>query len=366
MELLPEDMGAKWHVAVVRHRAYGTSVAWAKPLEPRLGRLGRLWTRDMKLSDEVAAATLPMASDSTLGYTYGLGIPAAIASLLLGAISASSGDFGWTAAAAGMAAGSLYGSTVLLPRHTVRQLHKAPLKAEEVERLLTNGIPGLPPFLGELANRFFRMWNRGVTDQQPDSLEQAFLALVMDVLNADNVPEASRDDLRLTLRALGDAVANLPLIDAEATFSLDAADLKADAEMLRERADRETDPIVAESLRRQAEAHQERARASEHASVAARRVRALREELRAQIDALRTALPSFGRATMAARPSSAGGVDTGSFARLSESIRSVAREANAVAEAEEELHASTWAAREERVFGNATVSEERVQQIRRG
>jgi len=98
--------------------------------------------------------------------------------------------------------------------------------------------------------------------------------------------------------------------------------------------------------------------------VAARRVRALRQELRAQIDALRTALPAFGQRTPAAASAAAARVDVTGFARLSESIRNVAREANAVAEAEEELHSATWSGREEALW-SSSFEEETVQQVRR-
>lgn len=345
MRLLPEDLGTRWHIALVRQRALGPAVAWTRPTEPRVGRLGRLWTRDMGISEEVNAATLPVAANETQGYTFGVGlgfgwIPLAITAMIGSAFLDPAAAIAATGAAG---AGWSWLTGYHLPRRSLRRLHETPVSAEEIETLRTSGVPGLPPSLGQMAQKFFRLWNRGVQEVGADELEQAYLALVLDALRSDSIPEAAQPDLRATLRALGDAVFSLPSpSEMEAAGAMDAADLRGDAELLLARARREPDEVVAASLVRQADALLERARAADNVGVMARRTRFLRQELSAQIGALRAALPSFGRAASSTAASRA---ETSSFTRLAESVRSVAAEAASVAAAHEELHQDSVAHR---------------------
>ena len=198
----------------------------------------------------------------------------------------------------------------------------------------------MPTPLGQLANRFFRFWNQK-QPEIPDELEQGFLSLVRECLRYETIPDAIQDELRSTLRSLGDAISALPPVsEQEVGGTLEAMDLRGDAQLLLARAERETDPVVSGSLRRQADALYERSRSAEHAGRVSRRTRALRDELRAQIDALRAALPQFGKAAQTVS------ADTRNFARLAESVRGVAREAVAVADAQMELETESWAHRE--------------------
>jgi hypothetical protein len=69
MRILPSDLGEKWHVALVQRRscqAAGSTETAADPPSPRLGFLGKLWSRGSGLSEERAAAALPAAAPLTM------------------------------------------------------------------------------------------------------------------------------------------------------------------------------------------------------------------------------------------------------------------------------------------------------------
>jgi hypothetical protein len=103
--------------------------------------------------------------------------------------------------------------------------------------------------------------------------------------------------------------------------------LRREAAQLRTRANEETDEVTAASLSRQAEARERSADAAERSSLVLRRTAALRDELAAQTEALRLGL--------AALYSGAG--DAADLSHLAATVRGVADEANAVADARAEL-----------------------------
>lgn len=352
MRLLPRDLGRKGHIAVVRQRALGP-MASARPVEPHLGRLGRLWTRGMGLPQEVAEETLPLAANETMGVMYGIGgglgwLPAA--GMI---VAASLGQWEWAAACGAASGGMAWWCAIDLPRRIVRRLHERPLRAEEIEGLQEATLPGLNPAMNRLAQRFLRRLGAGaMTDGLPaDELEQAFLRLARDMARLENVPPRREEDLREALRALGEAVSSLPLpasLDMPMTRqepTAAAADLRTDADTLLARAAHtEKDPVIAASLRRQADALLRQAEAADRTITINRRTRALRQELRAQIEALRSSLPTFAAGHAATSASAAASAathtDTGAFAQIAESIQDIAAEAASVASAHDELNAA--------------------------
>lgn len=185
-----------------------------------------------------------------------------------------------------------------------------------------------PPSLGQQV--FALLLNQTLPTSTDETLEDAFLALAGDVLRLETGSAEAESEARSALKALGDAVSDLPA--PSALPDVDIADLLADAEILLMRARRERDPVIAGSLERQAEATVRRARALTDAMKLARRTGVLRQEVRSQVEALRAALPTLARTA-----STASGLGAGRFTTLAEQVRGVAREAASVAAAQEEL-----------------------------
>ncbi len=212
-----------------------------------------------------------------------------------------------------------------------RRLREKPLRENEIEGLrprreltLATAVPPPVAFLASLLGRPLPMPKVG------DGLEDAFFSLALQILRLEVSEESVASELKRTLKALGDAVGDLPA-PAELP-EIDIADLVADAEVLLIRARREKDEVVAGSLQRQAEATVRRARATADALKLARRTRTLRQEVLAQVESCRVALPGLARTSGA---SSSLGI--GRFTSLAEQVQGVAREAASVAAAQEEL-----------------------------
>lgn len=325
---------------LVRLRALGPTAAWPqqRPLEPRIGTLGRLWTRKMALPDEVAAQTLPAASNETMGWMYGvLGgvgwIP--VTGVVLSAVF---GNAELAAASVAATGAMTWWSAVDLPRRAFRKLHERPVRTDEMDSLMsTVTIPGVPPAIGKAAEGILRrMGMEGYLPSSPtmDPLDRSFLALVRDMARLESVPESTQVELREALRELGEAASRLP--PETALNVTEAADLLGDAESLLARAHQETDEVVAASLRRQAEALLRSAEAQQRTQVLNRRARILRQELQAQMDALRSSLPTLTAAQAGGdipRAASAGGP----FVGLAQTVHGIADEAASVAAAREEL-----------------------------
>lgn len=342
MQLYPRDLGDKAHIAVVRFRALGTARVQTPP---RVGVLGRLWKRGVSVPSNVAAATLPMLADTSLPLTTGI-----ITFLGLGATALT--FFGhvpplpvWGTAAAGM-----YGAAVAIPHFLFARLHSRPLTHQELEmmkgaatrrlRERERPAPKMPLM------RLFQSLKGTVPKRPGDELEQEFWTLAQSVLDTGDVSTTVDAELRGVLRALGNGIAALPPV--EPVDSEAATDALTEAETLAARARRDSDPVVTESLLRQADALVEQARALESARRLARRTEILRAELLAQTQAVRALLPSLVRDTHAAAN------DFSRFASLAASVSSVAGEANSLRAAHEELAAELYPA----PFATATAQPE--------
>ncbi|MBC8139913.1 MAG: hypothetical protein H7Y38_00575 [Armatimonadetes bacterium] len=348
MRLLPQDLGTKWHILLTRHRALGVASVWTKPNAPRLGTLGKRWIQDLPVSEEVAATTLPLAPDKTNGIAWGIGscVIASVAGLAFGLggdLLAQGNISGFLTAEAltlGFGGAAGYASFIGLPRMHLKKLHNTPVQEDELAPFLTGNVPGLPQIIGEMAGKLLRFLNQSApSENDRDPLEMSFLSLVRDVLRNDTVPEHQQDDLRAAVRAIGEALCRLPPIGQieNAGSSLLAADQRAEAQTLRARSNRESDPVIAGSLERQAAALENAARASENGVVVARRVRALRQELRAQMEVLRLTLPTWGQSPRTATAQTHTAHTEATLGNIAEAVQSVAREAVAITDAHDEL-----------------------------
>lgn len=348
MRLLPQDLGTKWHILLTRHRALGVASVWTKATPPRLGTLGKRWIQNLPVSEEVAATTLPLSADKTSKVAWGVG---STVGLMVGGLAFGLGGdmigFGnipgfllaeFLTLGFGSAAG--YASFIGLPRMHLKKLHNRPVQEDELAPFLTGNVPGLPQAFGAMAGKLLRFLNQSApSETDRDPLEASFLSLVRDVLRNDTVPENQQDELRAAVRAIGEALCRLPPIGQieNAGSSLLAADQRAEAQALRARSNREGDPIIAGSLERQAAALENAARASENGVVVARRVRALRQELRAQMEVLRLTLPTWGQPTRTATSQTHTAHTEATLGNIAEAVQSVAREAVAITDAHDEL-----------------------------
>lgn len=312
MELRPADLGARRCVAVVQDRAYsmhtgrGRLAGTSGGGEPgRIGLLGRLWLRGTGLDDKTGAAIL----QGTRGVTGGM-------------VGGFAGGFGggFGGPAIGMIMGNLFGhgdrpplflgvlfalmglsgvgAGLLAPGVMVRRWLNAPLSEGEVEELI---------------------------GASTEDLDRAYLTLVRDAVRQREVPDSVAAEVRAAIQQLGAALDSLPPRAAET--ALDAAALQKEAESVRAQGLAESDPVVAESLLRRADALARSAKAVGHAGQQIRRALAVRQELAAQVDALRLGLTAYY----------AGGDDAVHLSHLAEAARGVAHEATSLAAARAEL-----------------------------
>jgi hypothetical protein len=328
MQIQPQDLGARWHVAVVRYRALGTARI---NLPPRVGFLGRIWSWGSDVPEDVAAATLPLMIDQTGPLVAGFGTGVGLISLAVILLSAFQPDIALPTA--GVAGALLYGGIVAVPRRSFRRLHDRPVRHEEIEALkggkskFGEGLVKRPS-RGPIMKLFQSM--KGSAARRPgDELENEFLTFVQDALTIQGISPTAEAEVRRVLRTIGETVAALP--PADAPENEEVGDVLGDAEMLAARARREPDQIVADSLLRQADANVARARAMENNRKLRRRTQVLREEMLTQIRAVRSLLPSL------VSDAATAATDFGRFATLAASVQSIASEANSVADAREEL-----------------------------
>lgn len=336
MQLQPKDLGKKSHIAVVRYRALGTARI---SMPPHLGTLGKIWSRGLKISPDVLAATLPMMADQ-VGPLVNAAAPGAVLAAL-----AFFFIFGISAlpVAVVFALISLYLFLIFLPRRVVQRLHTAPVEWEELEALKGSEVKAQLPddekrparpvqLLKNLSALFDSV--RGIQPQRRSGeLERAYFSLVQEALETRDLTLDAEAELRGVLATIGDTVGSLPAEDA---IEEDVADVLGDAEMLAARAQREKDEVIAQSLLRQADSHMERARAIENNKRLARRVRILREEMLSQVKMVKSLLPAFReRATLAT-------TEQDRFTHVSETVRGIAVEADSVTKAREELAQVLW------------------------
>jgi hypothetical protein len=315
MRLFPQDLGPYWHPRLIGRRSvtggYGdvntsAGLTYAEPPPPRMGFLGRLWSRGCGLSDVSAASALPASANITtvpLVVTSLMGAVCAAIPLLMAAkgILGAAGTLLWVAGLLG-GSGAL---GMLLATRSFRRMHRLPLKATEVELLLKYNA---------------------------DPLQQQFLEMARAAVRLP-VPATEEERLRTAIQALAAAVVSLPRVDLQA---VDADALRAEAGELQAQGVAETDRVTAESLRRRARAVLQRVQAYEQTALLARRTAALQAELEAQIAALREGLAVYQTS----------GGSTFHSQELAEAALQIATEAAGVASARAELEdaACNWAA----------------------
>jgi hypothetical protein len=312
MEILPRDLGVWHNVALIRLRALSGQAGAAPTMgalpssdptapQKRLGLLGRFWTRGLDLPPEAKTAVLDGMGGMIGGFLGGIG-------------GAFGGGFGLPALGAAASgheiAGAVFGTLALTaigfgfagPGISLKAFHNRPVSITDIDRLLAL--------------------------TQGDDIQAAYLQLVRDALQKTGLSPAAGQSLRDALRTLGDALDRLPSAPLPGS---DVEDVRENLERVRAEAVAESDPVVAESLERRIGTLEHALRSADRSALLARRANALREEMRAQIQAARVGL--------AAQRDGAG--DVGSFASIAESVRRVAGEANAVADARAELDAPT-------------------------
>jgi hypothetical protein len=306
VNIYPQDLGEKRHVALVYGRAYSSSSGGAKPpvdrpaIRPHMGRLGRFWSRGSGLTEEQAAAALPASSTVTNGYLYAipafwtfLGGIVTMALVAKGVVDGPSATAAIVATTTAATAG-VTGLSLLAGRGGFRNQHK-PLTAAEVEALPAGH----------------------------DELEKSYLSLVAQAIGQE-VPREAEDQVRNALRTIGESIGRLPAVPLQEE---NVETLQEKALSLYQEANAEKDPVIAESLVRQAESWERRAETVRRSAQYARRAATIRRELQAQIETLRTGLSAYN--------TGAGSVlDLGT---LAEAVRSVATEANALSDARTEL-----------------------------
>ena len=165
-----------------------------------------------------------------------------------------------------------------------------------------------------------------------DALLDLYLEMIWSAMHLSPLPAGQPDtekNAREAIRALGGAIEALPPRPLDGVPA-DYAGLQAMAASLAADAPLESDPVVAASLHRRAEALRGQAETVARVRVLLRRNEALRAELSDQIGALRTSLAA----------ASLGGGDGGpELAGLAARIHRVASEANAVTAARVEVDA---------------------------
>jgi hypothetical protein len=156
-----------------------------------------------------------------------------------------------------------------------------------------------------------------------EEIDRASLGLARDAVR-QSAPAETEANVRAALGAMEAAIRRLPTVQVSV---LDATALRAEAVGLLKQAQIEPDRVTAESIERRARAIEHRVAANEQAALLARRSTALREEIVAQIEALREGVAAL----------STHDPDYSGLAYLAQTARQVANEAGALASAREEL-----------------------------
>ena len=167
-----------------------------------------------------------------------------------------------------------------------------------------------------------------MTNGSHEALTAEDLAIIKTLIAMPSPGDAlAVQNIRKTLRRLGEAIENLPSQPTENIF-VDAAALRNEATQLAAKAQSGSDPAVAASWERQAEALTRRAETITRTVTLVRRNQTLREEVAAQVKTFQTSLA-------AAQINSS--QMSGDFAALAVSVAQVAQEADALADACAEL-----------------------------
>ncbi|MDX1934240.1 MAG: hypothetical protein SFU56_16690 [Capsulimonadales bacterium] len=299
MVIRPGDLGSVWHIALVRYRALGHA-RFSPPAE--IGRLGRIWASGLGLSEEVAASTLPMMVDTAMPLVAGGGTAISLAALAVAFLSGFRPDV--TSGCLLGAAIGLFLCLVVLPRRNFRRLHLAPVRWDELEALKgaqptrTKEEASVP---ARKRSALLRVSEglRGAAPRLPgDDLEREFLRLLQDVTDLRGFDSTTEAAVRSVVNALGEAVGSLP----DPMHQNDVPSTATDA--------------VSENDRR-----------------LARRLQVLRNDLMAELAAVRGLLPALtGEAT-----GTTGTTGTERLAAVSTTARQVTSEAKAVLAARQDL-----------------------------
>ncbi len=300
MEIFPQNLTSRYHIELVRRRAakgFGQpNVDDALP-KPQLGRMGRYWAQGTELTEEQAALAAPAAAtgaQSVAAVTMVLGsIFVLLPSMILGA-SLRNAALGFSAFGAGTTA-LWFLAHGPIAQFVFRKAHEA-LTPKEVEDLIS---------------------------RTQDDLSKAYLQLTRDAVLVE-ANDATTLKVREALSALGEAIEALPAVVIEPQ---DTALLRTQAAELQSRAAAETDPVISQSLARQADSFEQRAESQEKSALVGRRAAVLKDEIFAKIAALRDAIAA----------QQTGALDATALAILSESARSVAKESQSAAAAHDEL-----------------------------
>ncbi|MBB6053534.1 hypothetical protein [Armatimonas rosea] len=308
MELQPADLGPNRSVEIFRMRAVaqfsqgnapGGRLRSAFATKTGSNALTRFWAKESGLAPEVAEKAIQEVRGQLLGILVGMGGGLGCSFAMQSAILGSLANMPALAAAMGAASVGGFAAGGLVPRNYVRRWGTTPLSPQELDLLVT---------------------------QEDDPLARSFLLLVREAQSQTNLPDAAQNELKEAIRVLGLALERLPSAPAE-TALRDTESLRAESGSLRQQALTETDRVAADSLERRADALERSASAMEKSATLLRRNSLLRQELQAQIEALRLELGS----TVVT------GTDTTSLAQVASVARGVAREADALATARAEL-----------------------------
>ena len=355
MELRPADLGDAYQTALVLRRA--------RAKEGRSGTgatvWSRRWLRKLRLSPEVENNTTP----AIVRYARPYQVPLMGLGLLLAVSNWSGPDpLAVHAAITLLGTGLAYLGLDTLPSFQVRKIYTKAVSEAEVLRLQSAGKKtaktpvgvgdrlgsrggsssaffdwsNLPWGMMALPPIFEQVFGSGRTTRRADSaetLENDYFELILAALRTPTPDTSLAEELRATLRQIGAAVATVRRSEV-IEDTVEAADLVGDAEMLAARARTEGDHYVAASLLRQAQAKIAQAKIVERNVFMRRRTRALSAELRAQIAAAQSSLRNVSSQGVMNATSS------GAFRVISDSVRTLATEAESVAMAHDELAAA--------------------------
>jgi len=204
MELIPDDLGEYWRIALFRYRAMGASRVHTPPNQ---GFLGKFWASRSDVSEQVASATLPMMADTTLPL---IALPSVVIPLVTIALF-------WfvrmsipmTAVVLLSGASILYFCLLYEPRRRFGSLHQQKVRLEEIQALkggrTRREILPVEESQGKWRKAFQSVrGKRPLTPGQP--LEQDFLSLVQNALIIRDLPVQVETEIRRILPALGETV----------------------------------------------------------------------------------------------------------------------------------------------------------------
>ena len=344
MELKPADLGERWHVLLIRQRAFPPNVfrqlfprPEAEQKNVRVGLLSRQWLSNVSGTEKAHKESLRVTQKATRGDVWAIGgvLGGTFAITTLMTLVQPQGAPPTIIPLTLTALATTYGM-YLGPRKRLQKLHETPLKPTEVDYLYrTLRGEKLRPFPERLVSVVadqLGMTAEGGNGSENDELVRAYLALVREVLEAENLSERSQTDLKTTVKQMGEAMTVLPPPASVTNNSEETRLILQEAERVFARAQNERDKVVAASLARQAEALVQRASAGQNAEKISRRTRVLRQELLAQIETVRASLPTLSQGGAVQGQAAFGG-----FSHVAESVADVYREAAALADAHEEL-----------------------------